>query len=234
MVHSAVARITSEVNAALAVAVPAEVSALLEGADEWAISIGAGQYLHELVKRLKPRSVLEFGAGRSSLVIASALQQCGGGRLTSIEHEPSYVEASWQKMSQFPSVDATLVRAGLKMRLSTRGLWYEYAGIDRALASRGPFDLLFIDAPPGDRGRDATLLVAGPFLADGAVAVVDDANRPREQTAIRRWERTLGAERVFESEQVGRGIAVIRIPHARPPAFSWRTFVGSIHDRVSY
>jgi len=222
------------VNADIAARPPVEVTALLEGADDWAISIGAGEYLHELVKRLQPRSVLEFGAGRSSLVIASALQQCGGGRLTSIEHEPAYVEASWQKMSRFPAVDASLVHAGLRMRLSTRGLWYEYAGIDRALKTRGPFDFLFIDAPPGDRGRDGTLLVAAPYLVDGAVAVIDDANRPREQTAIRRWERTLGAERVFEAPHIGRGVSVIRVPRARRPDFSWRTFVGSIHDRVSY
>jgi len=120
------------------------------------------------------------------------------------------------------------------MRLSRKGLWYEYNGIEPALASRGPFDLLFIDAPPGDRGRDATLLAAAPYLAEGALAVVDDANRPREQTAIRRWERTLGAERVFEDAEIGRGIAVIRIPRPRHPAFSWRTFAGSIHDRISY
>ncbi len=212
----------------------ADVVALLDGADEWAVSAGMAHVLTVLVARFRPRSVLEFGAGRSSLVIASALQRSGGGRLTSIEHQPVYVQESWSRIAAYPAVDAVLVHAPLRMRLSKHGLWYQYAGIRRTLATRGPFDFVFVDAPPGDHGRDATLLAAAPYLADGALAVLDDASRPREQTAVRRWERALGAQRLFESDAIGRGVAIVRIPHATSAGFSWRTFVGSIHDHLSY
>jgi hypothetical protein len=91
---------------------------------------------------------------------------------------------------------------------------------------------VFIDAPPGERGRDATLLQAAPFLTANAVVVLDDATRPREQTAMRRWARALNVEPVFESATIGRGVAVLRVRHAASARFSWRTFMGTIHDRI--
>jgi predicted O-methyltransferase YrrM len=221
------------VVASLAAGPPrADVAPLLLPPDEWAVSLETAQLLTALVEHFAPASILEFGAGRSSLVLASALQTRGGGRLTSIEHQPSYAEDAWRKIAQFPAVDAKLVHAGLKVRFSRHGLLHEYVGIDKALESRGPFGFVFIDAPPGERGRDATLLQAAPFLSDHAIVVLDDASRPREQTAMHRWARALNVERLFESAALGRGVAVLRIRRAATPAFSLRTFAGTIHDRV--
>ena len=117
------------------------------------------------------------------------------------------------------------------MRWSLHGLLHEYVGIDDALRTRGPFDFVFIDAPPGERGRDSTLLAAAPFLSDGAIVVLDDASRQREQTAMHRWERALSIERVFESPRIGRGVAVLRVRRRAAARFSWRTFLGTVHDR---
>jgi predicted O-methyltransferase YrrM len=205
---------------------------LLAPLNEWAVSLGTAQLLAGLVQYLSPQSVLEFGAGRSSLVLAGALQGCGGGRLTSIEHQPAYVEQAWQKMMEFTAVDARLVHASLRVRFSKHGLLHEYGGIGDALRARGPFDFIFIDGPPGHLGRDATLLAAAPFLRAGTVVVLDDATRPMEQTAMRRWSRALAIEQVFESDTVGRGVAVMKVAHPISPAFSLRTFVGTIHDRI--
>jgi len=210
----------------------ADIAALLAPPDAWAVSLETAQLLAGLIERLGPQSVLEFGAGRSSLVLASALQTGSGGRLTSIEHQPAYAQQSWRKMTRFPAVDANLVHAGLDVRFSKHGLLHEYVGIETALRSRGPFGFVFIDAPPGERGRDATLLQAAPFLTASAVVVLDDATRPRERTAMRRWARALNVEPVFESETVGRGVAVLRVRHAASATFSLRTFIGTIHDRI--
>jgi predicted O-methyltransferase YrrM len=205
---------------------------LLAPPDEWAVSLQTADLLSNLVTRLRPRSVLEFGAGRSSLVLAWSLQQAGGGRLTSIEHQPTYAEPAWRRMTAFPDVDASLVPATLGVRLSRHGLLYQYLGVEDALNKRGLFDFVFIDAPPGHLGRDGTLFAAAPFLKAGAVVVLDDSKRPREQTATRRWERGLHIQRIFESDDVGRGVAVLKVTDPTPTAFSFRTFAGTIHDRL--
>lgn len=199
---------------------------------EWAVSLEMAHVLEGLVLRLHPASILEFGAGRSSLVLAGALQASGGGRLTSIEHQPQFAEPAFQQMGQYPSVDARMFHAALTLRFSRHGLLHSYTGIGDALRGRGPFDMVFIDAPPGYLGRESTLLAAAPFLSQSAIAVLDDAARPGEKTAVRRWERSLGVNRLYESDSVGRGIVVLELPHPGVPAFSWRTFAGTIHDRL--
>jgi predicted O-methyltransferase YrrM len=207
------------------------VLALVAGADEWAVSPGTAHLLAGLVEWLKPASTLEFGAGRSSLVLATGLQKAGGGRLTSVEHQPGFALASWKRMPSFTAVDAWLVDAPLRPQWSKHGLLHVYVGIEEALHQRGPFDFVFIDAPPGDLGRDATLFTAAAHLAPDAVIVLDDGLRPREQTAVARWERALPVERVFESGDVGRGVVVLQARGTGRPAFSWRTFLGTLHDR---
>ncbi len=209
-----------------------ELQSLLAGADEWALGLDAARLLDGVVRQLRPASILEFGAGRSSLVIAAALQSCGGGHLTSIEHQPQYARDSWRRMVGYPAVDALMLKAGLAVRLSRLGVFHQYTGIAAALAERAPDELVLIDAPPGHLGRDATLLAAAPYLAPGALAILDDATRPGERTAVRRWTRALDIDVLLERPDFGRGILVLRVASPRAPSFAWRTFAGSVQDRL--
>ena len=200
--------------------------------DDWTITDQTARLATLLVEAFGCSSVLEFGAGRSSLVMATALEARGGGRLTSVEHQPQFAEQAWARLPEFASVDALLVRAGLARRLSKHGLLHEYTGIHDALDARAPFDFVFVDGPPGHFGRDSTLLAAAPYLSPGCVVLLDDAARAAEQTAVRRWERALEVERIFESASLGRGVMVLRVTRPGPPRFSPRTFLGTIHDRL--
>jgi predicted O-methyltransferase YrrM len=209
-----------------------DLEELLAPADEWVVSVETAHLLSGLVERLRPQSVLEFGAGRSSLVLATALSACGGGRLTSIEHQPAYARAAWERTTRVRAVDARLIEARLSLRLSKHGLLHEYVGITQALRARAPFDFMFIDAPPGHLGRDTALFTAAPYAASGCVVLLDDAARQWEKTAAHRWMRALPIETVFESDTVGRGVIVLTVLTPKAAAFSLRTFVGTIHDRI--
>jgi len=206
---------------------------LLDGADDWAIHPETASLLDFLIHVRRPRSVLEFGAGRSSLVIARALAGIGGGQLTSIEHQPDFARASWQRITQFPSVDATLVPSRLALRLSRCGVMHTFIDTQSELRDRGPFELIFIDAPPGQLGRDATLFTASPYLAPGAIALLDDAARQAEKTALSRWRRGLRTTTVLHSDHVGRGVSVVEVPSPGAARFSLRTFLGTMHDRLT-
>lgn len=199
--------------------------------EEWVVSARMADLLTRLVEDLRPQRILEFGAGRSSLALAAALQTAGGGRLTSVEHEPAYSAEAWKGIVQFDKVDARMLTSPLGLRLSRRGLLHEYVQIDRELKDRGPYDFVFIDAPPGYMGRDTALLVAMPWLIAGAIVVLDDAARQAEKTAVSRWERVIPLVRVYESDSVARGTSVLMVTKPGTPRFHWRNFVGSLHDR---
>src|SRR4051812_19135871 len=51
----------------------------------------------DAIERLQPAEVVEIGCGATSLVIARALQLHGGGRLTSYDQQPEFVDktAEW-------------------------------------------------------------------------------------------------------------------------------------------
>jgi predicted O-methyltransferase YrrM len=209
-----------------------ERRALWGRSDDWTISDATAHFATLLVESFRCTSLLEFGAGRSSLVLASALDAIGGGRLTSIEHQTEFVADAWSTIGRFASVDARLVPAGLARRWSRQGLMHFYTGVEEALVARRPFDFVFIDGPPGYLGRDATLLEAAPHLAPGCLILLDDAARPAEQTAVRRWERAFDLARLYESTTLGKGVALLRMKGPQSPRFSPRTFLGSIHDRI--
>ena len=200
--------------------------------DDWTISDATAHFATLLVESFHCTSLLEFGAGRSSLVLASALEAIGGGKLTSIEHQTQFVARAWSTMKRLASVDARLVPAGLARQWSPQGLMHFYTGVKEALAARSSFDFVFIDGPPGYMGRDATLFEAAPYLAPGCLILLDDAARPAEQTAVRRWQRAFDLECLFESTSLGTGVALLRMKGPQSPRFSPRTFLGSIHDRI--
>lgn len=176
----------------------------------WSLSDPMARTLARFVAGLGCRSVLEFGAGWSSVVLAHALQAAGGGRLTSVEHQPEYVGDCWDRVRRVPSVDAALVVLPLRSQLSRHGLLWRYDRLARNLAARAPFDLVVIDAPPGAYGRAAPLLDSYAMLAPGAVVVLDDASRSEERSAIVRWLATFpGLRLVVHDEGVQRGIAVL-------------------------
>jgi predicted O-methyltransferase YrrM len=55
-------------------------------ASAWALPTEMARILAHLILQITPSSVLEYGSGQSSVVLAAALAESGGGMLTSIDH----------------------------------------------------------------------------------------------------------------------------------------------------
>ena len=211
----------------------AEIAALFPSTDDqWAISRTLGQFVARLVLQLGRRSVLEFGAGRSSLILATSLARAGGGRLTSVEHQPEFSRDYWTLVQGMHSVDSRLIVTELRMTLSRHGLMYGYPGASRQIAERAPYDLLIVDAPPGEYGRDAPVYDAYSLLADGAIVVLDDAARNAERTAVRRWLETFPGLRLALLDTTSeRGTAVLIYSGGKRRRFAARAILGTFHDR---
>lgn len=186
------------------------VDAVISGIrNSWAVHPDVARYLASLTISGKRRNILEFGAGSSSRVFANALAAIGGGTLTSVEERPDWCEEAWREVRTTAGLDAMLVPATTHIKIDQRGMYFMYQFDERCLA-RGPFDLLFIDAPHGSLGRDGGLHAAFSSLADGCLVVVDDAARRREQRTVRRWLSLYPQMKMLAFEpNYGRGVAVL-------------------------
>ena len=178
----------------------------------WGLDPAPARLLAGLILELPIRNVLEFGAGHSSLVVAAALAQRGGGRLTSVEQDPAWCEGDWSSVRRLRSVDAQLIEADLHLTLDRRGVYFRLEGANAALARRAPFDLVLIDAPQYFFGRDGALHVGWEHLAPGALILLDDAARSGERRTLRRWLATYpGLELVHVDPTLGsNGMALLR------------------------
>ncbi len=160
--------------------------------------------LLHLIKTRRPQLVLELGSGTSSVWIAYALERCGG-RLISLDHDPGYAAKTRAIMTEHGLTSVAEVRDAPLRPVAIEGRnfpWYDTA----ALADLDQVDLLLIDGPPEKTGPDArypALTVLEGRLADTATIVFDDAHRPDEQIALRRWIETIEGL-TEEGESLGR------------------------------
>ncbi len=139
----------------------------------------------DIIEASAPATVVELGSGATSLVIAKALAQHGGGMLHSYDQHAPFVEAmeGWLAEHQ---LDAAFHHAPLGQRdVRWPGLWYNLTAVP------GSIDLLVIDGPPWAvhpfaRGMAERLF---PLIAPGGMVLLDDAARPGERYVARRWKK---------------------------------------------
>lgn len=190
-----------------------EIEAIIETIDNsWAISPGLARIIGRVIIQGHRTRILEFGAGVSSWILAASLKRLGGGRLTSVEENPKWCESIWQEVTRTTKVSSCLIPAGTSLTLNRRGLYYAYKAAPRSrIAERGPYDLVFVDAPWGGFGRDGALNACVEHLEPGALIVVDDTARIREQRTIRRWMIQHSAlELLAHDESTARGVSILR------------------------
>jgi predicted O-methyltransferase YrrM len=181
-------------------------------ADGWALAPDVLRLLDALVERLRPRHVVEFGSGISTLVLARSAARVGGCRITSIDHDPEFAGVSAGALSGSDGESLVeLQLAPLVARSRAGRLGPEYL-VDRSrLASPAPADLIVIDGPPAVLGgRAGTLYQALDFAQAGSIVLLDDAERESEQAALRSWHELLGeAIRIVRPEGFAKGLAAI-------------------------
>jgi len=155
--------------------------------------------------------VVELGSGVSTVVLARLLRE-RGGRLTSLEHEPTWAAfVGAQLEREGLSETARLVEAPLAAHsLAVDGApWYPESALAELPAG---IDLLLVDGPPGygdgmERSRYPALPALKDRLAPGAVVFLDDATRPGERDILERWRADAPAWRfgVREAEDFAIG-----------------------------
>ncbi|MFW6323400.1 MAG: O-methyltransferase [Guyparkeria sp.] len=191
----------------------------------YSVSSETARVLANLVLREGCTRVLEFGAGVSSVVFAAVLEARGGGSLTSLEQNPEWCRDLWARVERAAGVEATLIASDIGVTIDPRGVFYGWKARDE-IRRHGPFDLVFVDAPWVDYGRDGSLHACADRIRPGGWVVLDDAARKKERRVLRRWLAGYpGFRLVALDDRVGRGVAVLRkFESGRRPA--WHRRVG--------
>jgi predicted O-methyltransferase YrrM len=135
-----------------------------------AVSRDTGALLYMLARSSQARTIVEFGTsfGISTLHLASALRDNGGGRLISSEFEPSKVDRARRNLTEGGLIDLVEIRQGDALQTLRADL-------------PDTVDLLLLDGAKA-LYLDVLKLVESR-LRPGALIVADDANHSAEYMA---------------------------------------------------
>lgn len=159
----------------------------------YAISPDFAVILLEIIRDYRPQHIVELGCGVSTLIGAYANEVYNpDGHIISLEHQPAFAQFTRDNLD-LHDLDkfATVVDAPLRnldVLHRWRGQWYDRA----ALPLETPIELLVIDGPPQYRNpnrlaRYPALPMLYDALVDGALILIDDADRRGERRAVKRW-----------------------------------------------
>jgi predicted O-methyltransferase YrrM len=161
--------------------------------------------VEEIQRAPGPVTVLDCGSGSSTVLDALLLKQRGaGGHVYALEADPAFAAETRGYLRAHGAEDfGTVVDAPVTEVVlpdGDRAPWYDVA----ALPDIGQVDVLFVDGPIGSiahHARYPAFPLLADRLADGALVVLDDTNRPDEKEIVRRW---------VEEEHAGRRLTVLR------------------------
>ncbi len=128
-----------------------------------AVSRETGTLLYMLARAIQARRVVEFGTsfGVSTLCLAAALRDNGGGRIVTTEFEPAKIARARAHLEEAGLADLVEIRQGDALETLRAGL-------------PASIDLLLLD---GAKGLYADILaLVEPSLRAGALVVADDAD----------------------------------------------------------
>ena len=154
----------------------------------WALTPSGMLDIAQAISRDSPDVVVECGSGTSTMWIALALRDSGGGHVFALEHEPAFAEETRRQLSsQGLSEYATVVDALIVEQNGANEIveWYDVSRIGEI----DRIDILVVDGPPqvlGDLRKYAIELLSDRF-ADGTRVFADDVNRDAERTMVTEW-----------------------------------------------
>jgi len=132
--------------------------------------------MYRTISETDVNSVLELGVGESTLFL-NRLRQDWAFSLTSLEHDPAWLDAVNSKVSH------TIQHCPLEKKdvAGARTLGYDFSELDQQ-----KFDFVIVDGPNGTfrRSRWGVLEILERNLKDEFVLLFDDAHRKAEQETI--------------------------------------------------
>lgn len=177
----------------------------------WPISPDFAELIMKEILIKKPKYVVEFGSGVSTLIIGYALAKNNKGILTSFEHDMYYGNKTLEtiKLHKLEKY-VNLVHAPIKELRSHKKVhkWYTVKTEDIL----HKIDMLIVDGPPANTDDEARY-PALPYLikqmSPTSIVIMDDAIREDEQNICKQWVEMYPE---YSSEYIGteKGALILR------------------------
>ncbi|MFS8085706.1 MAG: class I SAM-dependent methyltransferase, partial [Acidobacteriota bacterium] len=165
------------------------------------------------------RTVVECGAGVSTLLIGNLLRQLGRGHIYSLEEDERWHTVMTSTIAHEGLADyVTILHAPLEANSDSGAPWYSLSVAQHILEQVGQLDLLLVDGPKSiaTLSRYPALPFFVSALHQGSLIVLDDSKRKNELAVIARWGETLPID-VQQLSQSLRGQAHIRLREVLSP-----------------
>lgn len=137
------------------------------------------------------RTIVECGAGLSTVLIGKLLKQLGGGHIYSLEDDERWHAAMSAAVAKEGLAEyITLIYAPLEKNFESGELWYDRAAAQQILDSVDHIDLLVVDGPKSltPLSRMPALPTFVSRLNDDSLIVLDDSKREGERQVLRKWK----------------------------------------------
>ncbi len=156
----------------------------------WAASPDFLNVLFDRIHDVRPNTVIECGSGLTSIVTARALQQLGGGKLISLDHDPQFAAITQKHLQELGLSEFVEMHVAPLASTSINGadhLWYDMSTVNLPES----LDMIVVDGPPipltGEEGRYPAVPKLIERLASSGVVILDDAGRPGERRIVEKY-----------------------------------------------
>ncbi len=162
--------------------------ALLGG---WAMEPVSVLGIVKLILERKPKLVVELGGGASTIWIGYALRKAGGGKIISVDHLSEFRDRTEAALRQHGLQHYAETRLAPLRPVNIGEETFNWYCIDM-FEDVDAIDIVLVDGPPAKSGpaaRYPAIPVLRDHLHDGALVVLDDADRIAESKIAKRWLR---------------------------------------------
>jgi len=205
----------------------------------WSLDLEACKFLCALIHHCKLSCILEFGSGFSSSIMAYELEKHHVGTIDSIDNS-NYWSAQAANLSLKYNLGHRIQFHVLKLTLKKKKYYgHIFYDINNNFFSKElKYDLVVVDAPHHDLGRDGAIYQTIDKLPVGSYFFVHDTNSDHMKATIQRWQEHYPTSiSVMKFNDIGNGVSLIRKEQYsdHEPVFSIRHFtIGWIRTIRNY
>lgn len=160
----------------------------------WSISPDIAALLVELLRKYKPKTILELGGGSSTIIAAKVMREIHpDGKVIAVEAIEKFANHAEDRFRRYGVDDiTTVIHAPLvKVEIENQNwMWYD----PEKLKHIENIDFMLVDGPsqhlnPKRMVRYPALPVMRPQLSENALILMDDAHREDETMIAERWQK---------------------------------------------